>query len=210
MMKQQLFRIRYVWWVTLTLGALLLSACSAPYELRGGPLNPPREAPNVTLTDHNGQPFDLSAQRGKVVLLFFGFTSCPDVCPSTLADIATVKRELGADADKLQVAMITVDPETDTPEQLAAYLAKFDPTFIGLRGEAEELNRVYKAYGVTAIHKEAHATTEAHGSGHNDAVIHSDYIYVIDTAGRWREVFQTGDSVADITSDMRYLVRERL
>lgn len=193
----------------VALAAFVVGACGAPYQLRGGQLNTPRQAPDFTLTDQAGRPFELSAQRGKVVLLFFGFTTCPDICPTTLADIAAARRELGADAERLEVAMITVDPATDTAEQLATYMAKFDPTFIGLRGSADELGRVYKAYGVTAIQPDSHATHEAHGPGDDD-VIHSEYIYVIDTAGRWREIFQTGDPVVDIVSDLRYLVREQV
>lgn len=86
--------------------------------------------------------------------MFFGFTSCPDVCPTTLGDLKAVRTRLGADADKTQVIMVTVDPGRDTQAQLQTYMAKFDPSFLGLRGTQEELKSIYRDYGVTAMRRE--------------------------------------------------------
>jgi protein SCO1/2 len=181
--------------------ALAVCACGEPYRFRGTMIDPPNDAPDFTLTDHRGQLFQLSEQRGKVVALYFGFTSCPDICPTTLADLAAVRRELGTDAEELQVALITVDPERDTQERLARYVPAFDPTFIGLRPTPDELAAVLKAYGATAIKR------ELPNSALGYTMDHSGFIYVIDAAGRWREVFAHGSAIADITNDLRELIR---
>ncbi|KPV54734.1 electron transporter SenC [Kouleothrix aurantiaca] len=178
--------------------AIVLGACGAPYAFHGTVLEPLSQAPDFTLTDQNGQPFRLSDQRGKVILMFFGFTSCPDVCPTTLGDLKVVRNRLGADADKTQVVMVTVDPARDTHEQLQTYMAKFDPSFLGLRGSQEELKAIYRAYGVTAIRREL--TSDL-------SVDHSSYIYVIDQSGRWRLLLRYGTPIEDVASDIRYLVR---
>jgi protein SCO1/2 len=181
--------------------AALLGACGGSYTFRGTTLDPPSAAPDFTLTDHRGEPFRLSGQRGKVVLLYFGFTSCPDLCPTTLADLAVVRRELGADAEPVQVALITVDPERDTLERIGPYVTGFDPTFVGLRGTPAELAPILKAYGVTAIKRELPSSALAY------TIDHSSFVYVIDQAGTWRALFSHGAAIDDMVSDVRYLVR---
>lgn len=106
----------------------------------------PRPPTDFTLTDADGRPFALSALRGKPTLLFFGFTQCPDLCPTTLDEFKGAKRALGADADRLQVVFISVDPEHDTNATIKSYLATFDPSFIGLRGDDATLKRVANNY----------------------------------------------------------------
>ncbi len=96
---------------------------------------------NFTLTDHNGQPRTLADFRGKVVVVFFGFTHCPDVCPTTLAELARAVKKLGPDGDRVQVLLVTVDPERDTPEILKQYVTAFDPRFLGLTGDADAIAR---------------------------------------------------------------------
>jgi protein SCO1/2 len=164
-------------------------------------LDPLAQAHDFTLTDQHGQPFRLSDQRGKVVLLYFGYTSCPDVCPTTLAALAAVRRALGPDAQKVQVVFITVDPGRDTQEVIQRYLASFDPSFIGLRGTQAKLDPIIEAYGVTA-------SADSHDThAHDYKVTHSSYVYVIDPAGRWRMVLHEDDKVEDIVSDVRYLAQ---
>jgi protein SCO1/2 len=189
----------------LVLGVLALGACAGPYQFRNTTLEPPSAAADFTLTDHNGRPFTLSEQRGKVVVLFFGFTSCPDgVCPTALADLAAARRQLGDDAERVLVAMVTIDPDYDTTEGLGSYVTQFDPAFVGLRGEQAELDIINKAYGVTATRVEdANAP-----SGYN--FIHSGYVYVIDKAGQWRALIRHGAPVEDVVSDLRYFARERV
>jgi protein SCO1/2 len=187
--------------LALLVCALAACACGEPYRFRGTVLEPPNVAPDFTIADQYGQPFRLSDQRGKVVVLYFGFTSCPDICPTTLADLAAVQRELGADAERLQVALITVDPERDTQERLARYVQTFDPTFVGLRPTQPELATLLKAYGATAIKRELPDSALGY------TMDHSGFMYVIDAAGNWREVFSHGAAVEDIASDLRHLIR---
>ncbi|HMQ30800.1 MAG TPA: SCO family protein [Chloroflexaceae bacterium] len=187
------------------LGALVLAAlaaCGAP-QLKGTVLDPPSPAPDFTLTDEQGQPFTLSEQRGKVVVLFFGFTSCPDICPAELSNLAAATRQLGDAASDVQVALVSLDPERDTSERLAQYVGAFDPSFKGLRGDAAALAPVARDYGVF------YEKRELPGSALGYTIDHSGYVYVIDKAGRWREVIANGAPVADLVSDLRALTRER-
>jgi protein SCO1/2 len=182
------------------LAALALAGCGA-HTFKGTVLEPPNEAPDFTLTDQSGQPFRLSEQRGNVVMLFFGFTNCPDVCPTAMADAAAVKRQLGADGERLKVALISVDPERDTPELMGRYVKMFDPSFIGLSGAQAELDPVIKAYGVTAVRR------DLPGSALKYTMDHSAFLYVIDQTGQWRLVFSPDATVSDIASDVGYLLK---
>ncbi len=179
--------------------AALLSACGRP-ELHGTVLEPAKPAPDFTLAAHTGQTFTLSQQRGKVVLLFFGFTNCPDVCPTALSDMAVVMRKLGDDAKNVQVAFVTLDPERDTPARLAKYMAAFNPTFLGLHGDQAAIAPIMKAYGVTAIRR------ELPNSALKYTIDHSPFIYVIDPAGTWRELLQDGIPTTDMANDIRTIM----
>lgn len=180
-----------------------LGGCATQPQFKGTILDPALPAPDFTLTDHNGQPFTLSEQRGKVVLLFFGFASCPDICPAELANLAAVYRELGTAANELQVALITLDPERDTPERLALYVQAFNPTFTGLYADSAILAPILKEYGVFAERR------DLPGSALGYTIDHSGFVYLIDTSGRWRAIFAHGTPVADIVSDVRFFLRER-
>jgi protein SCO1 len=131
------------------------------------------------LTDHNGKPRALADFRGQVVVVFFGFTHCPDVCPTTLAELAGAARKLGPAAEKVQVLLVTVDPERDTPELLAKYVTAFNPRFLALRGNADETARVAKEFKVI-YQKVAGARAE------NYAMDHSAGSYIFDRQGRLR------------------------
>lgn len=185
----------------LALGMIATLSGCGQHTFRGTVIEPPNPAPDFTLIDQQGQPFRLSEQRGSTVVLFFGFTNCPDICPTAMGDMAAVRRNLGSDGDKLRVALITVDPERDTSERLGRYVAMFDPSFIGLTGERSTLDQVIKDYGVTAIKR------ELPGSALKYTMDHSAFIYVIDAAGNLRMLFSNGASVDDITGDLRYLMR---
>jgi protein SCO1/2 len=176
-------------WTTATLAAVP--------QMRTGTFDPPRQAPEFTLQGSNGAPVRLSAYRGKVVALGFGYTSCPDVCPTTLTDLAKARRKLGADAKDLQVIYVTVDPERDNPAHLRAYLSAFDSTFIGATGAAAELAQVRKAYGVQASRT---------GKAPNYFVHHSSSVYLIDRAGTLRAMMPYGVSVDDIAHDAKALL----
>jgi protein SCO1 len=174
-------------------------AAEEPQAFRGGVFDPPRDAPELALDASDGTELDLSGYRGKVVVLGFGFTSCPEICPTTLAVLAAARRQLEADADELQVVYITVDPETDTPERMRSYLGGFDASFVGGTGTEAELEAVRREYGVIADRKPL-------GSGYSYA--HSSYTYLIDRAGRIRALMPYGASAEDFVHDIRILIGE--
>jgi protein SCO1/2 len=183
---------------------VLLSGCGGSHEFTATVLEPPNTAPDFSLVNQHGETFQLSEQQGSVVLLFFGFTSCPDICPGELAQLAAVRRELGSDAEQVQVAFVTLDPERDTPERLGWYVGNFDPTFYGLYGSPEELEPVLQDYGVTSIKR------ELEGSQLGYTIDHSAFLYAIDKAGNWRLLFPYGSNIDDIVADVRYLTRENV
>jgi protein SCO1/2 len=179
---------------------MLLASCGA-HTFHGQLIDTPTAALDFTMTDQNGQPFQLSAQRGKLVALFFGFTHCPDICPTTLADMKAIRQQLGGDAEKFQVVFVSIDPERDTPELVNRYVTAFDPSFVGLSGPQTTLDPLYQAYGVTAIKR------EIPNSALGYTMDHSTYVYIIDPAGRYRMVFPYDMPIDDIVSDLRYLIK---
>lgn len=183
------------------LAGLLLGACGG-HTFHGTIIRPPNPAPDFTLTTHSGQPFRLSEQRGKVVVLFFGFTHCPDVCPTALGDLAAVFRRLGADADQVQVAFVTIDPARDTPELMARYVTLFDQRFIGLSGSQAAIDPIVKAYGVAVQRR------DLPGSALGYTMDHSAFLYVIDKTGAWGQLFGPDLTVDQMADDLRYIVRE--
>ncbi len=161
-------------------------------SLRGAVIDSPVHAAEVQLTDQAGQPFQLSAQRGRVVLLFFGYTNCPDECPLTMAHLKTALEGLGAEAQNVQVAMISTDPARDTPQALTTFVNAFNPAFLGLTGTEAQLQQAWQDYGVTV---------------ENGGEIHSTYIYVIDRQGNFRETFTPDTEPADIAADVSLLLK---
>jgi protein SCO1/2 len=144
----------------------------------------------------------LSDQRGQVVLLFFGYTFCPDVCPTTLGAWKRVHEELGKDAQDVRFAFITVDPERDAPERLKAHVETFSEDFVGLTGTPEELQPVYNAFGV---YFEKDAETES-AAGY--LVNHTASAFVIGPDGQWRLRHSFGTPVEDVVHDIRELLKE--
>lgn len=186
----------------VTLFSVLAVAAAANAEgdaaLRAGVFSPPRPAPAFSLRGSDGAELTLDRFRGKVVILGFGFTSCPDVCPTTLSTLARAREDLGADASGLPVVYVTVDPERDDAEQLRTYLGGFDPAFVGGTGSAEELTKVRESYGVLA-------QRTASGSGYGFS--HSSYTYLIDRARRLRALMPYGHPPEDYVHDVRILLK---
>ena len=185
--------------VVLALVGLASCGRSAP-SFQGTELNPPPPATDFSLTDQHGDTFRLSDQRGQVVLLFFGYTHCPDVCPTTLARWKQVRDALGEDAKRVRFVFITVDPERDTPERLQQHLAVFSPDFIGLTGTPDELEPVYSSYHIY------HEKAEAAGSAIDYVVNHSSSVLIVDPQGRWRLSYSFETPVDDIVHDIRELL----
>ena len=152
------------------------------------------------LFDFNGTQRQLADFRGKVVAVFFGYTHCPDVCPTTLSELASARKKLGADAGKVQVLFITADPERDTPDVLKQYVTAFDPTFLALRGTPEQTAKVAKAFKVI-IQKNAGADANNYG------VDHSSGTYVYDTTGRLRLYMSYGQSAELFAHDIAQLLK---
>jgi protein SCO1/2 len=150
----------------------------------------------------DGKPFTLSQQKGRVVLFFFGFTTCPDVCPTALSAMSNISRQLGKDANQVKFAFISFDLDHDTLPLLTQYVSGFDPTFVGLRADPAVLVSTMRKYGATATRRDLPDSALGY------TYAHTAYTYVVDTQGRWREVFAFDTSVADMVSDVRTLIDE--
>jgi protein SCO1/2 len=175
------------------------------YAFHGLDLEPIEAAPDFTLTDQHGQSFTLGDQEGKAVLLFFGYTSCPDVCPTTLADFVQVRRALGDDADNVAFVFITVDPERDSHEVIKRYLGRFDDSFIGLRGEGEVLEAVKLDYGVFSAPELALEGEDEHADTY--LVSHSSFAYLIDRTGQLLVFYPFGTMAPEMIADVKHLVQ---
>lgn len=193
--------------VALLLGTLL-AACGKPYEFHGTLLESTAPTYNITGVDVDGSTFQLNEQRGRFVLLNFGYTSCPDICPLTLGELAAVYSQLGekdADyVDKLAVAFVTVDPERDTPERLQTYLGAFNPDFHGVYIEdAAELERVKGSFGIYAEKR----AVEGSQNPANYLVDHTGGVYVIDPDGNVRLYLRNDIGVPGMVADLEHLLR---
>lgn len=187
--------------IALGAGSVLVACMEAKPQFKAVDLTGADYGKDFQLTDHNGQVRSLKDFRGKLVMLFFGYTQCPDVCPTTMAELAEAKKLLGPDGAKVQGLFVTVDPERDTPEVLKAYMANFDPSFLALRGTPEQLAAVAKEYKV--YYKKVEGKTP--GSYTMD---HSAGSYVYDTQGRLRLYTRYGSGAEALASDLRLLLKQ--
>jgi protein SCO1/2 len=172
----------------------------APPSYNGLLLQSPQPAAEFTLTAHTGETVSLRDFRGQAVLLYFGYTFCPDACPATLVELKQMMEQLGRRAEDIQVVMITVDPARDTAEQLAGYVPSFYPSFLGLTGSEDEISAVATNYG---IFFEAHEGTPASGY----LVDHTTSVMAVDPDGYLRLVYSFGTPAEEIAADMRRLLR---
>jgi len=185
------------------MGVMLLAATCAACgpaapRLHGSPYDPPDRAPNIDLIDTAGKPFRLEALGDSAVLVYFGYTQCPDECPLTLANARWVAEELGDLGARLAMILVTVDPANDSPQVLRAYLDRFNPRFIGLSGSDEQLSQAKLAYGVLTITPD---------SSHDDGeVIHGTRLYLIDPQGRLVTSYDMSIPKEDILDDVRALL----
>jgi protein SCO1/2 len=186
---------------------ILLSGCD---RLPGGGGNSSFQSVDITgadyarrldLPDANGKPRTLDDFKGKVTVVFFGYTQCPDVCPTTMAELAQVKKSLGADGDKVQGVFVTIDPERDTPQLLKSYLANFDPSFVALRGTPEQTQAAAKEFKVF------YAKVPGKTPG-NYTMDHTAGSYVFDTDGRVRLFTRYGTGASALASDIKALLAQ--
>ena len=188
--------------------ALLLLVFGAPNAgasteaLESGVFEPPREAPEFSLQGSNGAPLVLSELRGKVVVIAFGFTYCPRICPVTLAKLSEVFGKLGAAKSDAQVVFVTVDPERDTPARLREFLQFFDPSFLGATGQEAQLDVVRREYGVLATK----ATSQNKKLGYE--VHHSSSIFLVDREGKMRALVPFGTPSRVLLHDIQVLLKK--
>ena len=172
-----------------------------PYSFHGTVINPPLPVTDFSLQTANEEVFRLSEQKGKIVLLFFGYTSCPDVCPVTLATFKQVNDNLGEDAQKVRFVMITADPDRDTPDKVAEYAARFNPEFIGLSGDMTALASIWKELGVFVEKQES-------DSAAGYLVSHTASVFVLNQSGSLFMTFPYGTTATEIADDIRQILKE--
>jgi len=196
----------------------------------GSEVPDPKPLPTVRLVGADNRPFDLAAERGRVVLFFLGYTQCPDICPVTLAQWARVRRALGPDSARVRFVFISIDPERDTPEIVERYAHQFDPAIVGLTGRRTEIDAVQREFGVTsfaeapqpsdtgagtaALHRGHHAhgaadsaSAPASGAGAY-TVAHPSRVFVVDQRGQWRLSLPANAGVKATVRDVRRLLAE--
>ena len=179
----------------------LLSACSeSKPKFSSVDVTGASYAKDFEMTDHNGKVRRLADFKGKVVVMFFGYTQCPDVCPTSMAELAEVKKALGADGDKLQGIFVTVDPERDTPEVLKGYMENFDPTFLALYTTPEKLEALAKDFKV--YYKRVNGQTPT-----SYTMDHSAGSYIYDTQGNLRLFTRYGSGAQVLASDIKQLLK---
>ena len=194
-------RIHWSKAVFISLFALFFAACAPDKpQFKSIDLTGADYAKDFVLPDQNGKTRSIKDFAGKVVVVFFGFTQCPDVCPTSMAELAGIKKSLGADGDKLQGVFISVDPERDTPEILKAYMANFDPTFLALRPSVEQLSVVAKDFKI--YYKKVEGRTASSYS-----MDHSAGNYIYDPQGRLRLYNRYGTGAEGLSADIRLLLK---
>jgi protein SCO1/2 len=193
--------------VSLALCSALLSACSdKPADatasgFSGIDITGADYATGFSLTDHNGQPRTLADFKGQVVVIFFGFTQCPDVCPTSMTELAQARQLLGPQGEKLQGLFVSIDPERDTPEVMKAYMASFDPSFLALYAAPDQLPALAKSFRI--YYKKVAGPTPT-----SYTMDHSAGSYVYDTQGRVRLYHRYGSGAPALAGDVKKLLAE--
>ncbi|RPI91961.1 MAG: SCO family protein [Chloroflexi bacterium] len=176
----------------LSISLLILAGCAPSFH--GALAESIVPAPEIDLADQNGNIVRISDWSGKVVVIFFGFTNCPDVCPLTAANLKQALEIMGDHAQNVQVVMVSTDPVRDTPEAIKEFLGKFHPDFVGIPGTVESLSRIWDDYGVMVLHA---------------GETHSSFIYVVDRTGNLRLTFTPETGPDEIASDLNVLLAEQ-
>lgn len=194
-----------IWMLSTLIGLVIFGVgCQAfapAYEFKGSVFEPPLPLPDFELNDINGQTFHLSDVNGNIALIYFGYTFCPDVCPLTLSDIKKALTDLEG-RERIKVIFISVDPERDTPEVLARYLAAFDSSYIGLTDDFEKIETAMKPFGVFA-EKE-----EVTGSAAGYLVSHTARVYLVTPEQELLVTYPFGFEAEDLRSDLTFLLQQ--
>jgi protein SCO1 len=178
---------------------LALAALGCDSAMRGVVIENPDPAPPLAFTAFDGTRFDIAEQKGNVVLLYFGYAHCPDVCPTTMADWARAKQALGDRADRVRWVFVSMDPDRDTPELALGYARQFDASFLGVTGTDEELESLKRAWRIAA-YPEGDTRTRDY------TVAHPAHTFVVDRRGRLRVLIEPGVSGEDLAKDIRKLL----
>jgi len=189
----------------LLLGLVMLAGVGCgPHQFSGALLDPPKPTNDFSLPATDGSTFTLSDYQGQIVLIYFGYTFCPDVCPTTMYQLSRMMEQLGNKADDIQVVMVTVDPERDTIEQLGRYVTNFNELFIGLRTtDLDQLDTIMADFGA---YYQIEEEEESSATGY--LISHTAAIFVIDRQGRTREIFPYGTQAEEMAKDLRQLLKE--
>ena len=190
----------------ISMAALLLAGCDKPggtggsgASFRAVDITGAEYARQLSMQDPDGKTRTLADFKGKVTVVFFGYTQCPDVCPTTMAELAQVKKSLGADGERVQGVFVTVDPERDTPELLKAYMGSFDPSFVALRGTPEQTAAMAKEFKV--FYAKVPGKTEG-----SYTVDHTAGSYVFDASGKVRLFVRYGSGADALATDLKTLL----
>ena len=178
---------------------LVLAACSGPPGFKSTDITGVEWGKELALTDHHGQPRRLADFKGKAVIVFFGYTQCPDVCPTTLLSMREVVDRLGSDGQRVQVLFVTLDPSRDTQQLLAEYVTAFNPGFIGLRGDEATTAAAAKEFKVFHA-KQPGSTPDSY------SIDHSTGSYAFDPQGRLRLLVRHGEAPEHVAADLRLLL----
>lgn len=202
MYKRQSMRRIASWLLVPALGAVLTGCSDNKPSFVSVDVSGADYARDINLTDHNGQQRSLKDFAGKIVVVFFGYTQCPDVCPTTMAELVEIRKALGADGARVQALFVTVDPERDTPDVLKAYMTNFDPSFLALRPSSpEQLAALAKDFKVYYKKVEGRTPTSY-------TMDHSAGSYVFDTKGKLRLFTRYGSGAAALAGDLRQLLKQ--
>jgi len=175
-------------------------ACSGEPAMRGSAITPVRELPAFSFVRADGSTFRTAGDQDKLTLVLFGYTHCPDVCPTTLSDWTRVKAALGNDASRVRFVFVTVDPERDSADIVDHYVKQFDTAFVGLSGDSATTRAIQEAFGVSAI-----LDATPHGTEHH-AVSHSPQLFLLDARGRLAVMYSFGTGWDAVVADVRTLL----
>ncbi len=183
----------------LALSAALAACGKKELAFQGSDITGTQLGRDLDMIDGSGKPRTLDDYKGKVAVVFFGFTQCPDVCPTAMSELSQTMELLGSDADKVQVIMVSVDPARDTPEVLSAYVKAFHPSFVGLTGTEEQLGKTAKSF-------KAYYAKSSGGTAEQYSMDHASSFYILDQYGEARVLVSGNTSAKDIASDIRQLL----
>ncbi len=179
--------------VLLVAAAVVTYIAQMPRAYNGSVINPPAPAADFTLVDQHNSPFQFSSLHGKFVLLYFGYSHCTNECPAAMALMTQARRQLGSQADQVQVVFVATDPPRDTPQAMGEFVDRYDPSFVGATGTKDQLASVWSSYGVAV---------------EDGGATHSDYIYVVDPSGNLRMTYSQPITAEQISADLKRLLRK--